>query len=398
MPLKTRIKTSLEWFQLPGAAKAMANADRKGAPSIDPGAKWAIEHGLGWLARAQDQSASRDGGVARHFSLIQGWSTSYPETTGYIVPTMIHNATDPIANARALRMLDWLVAIQFPDGGFQGGMIHETPCVPVTFNTGQILIGLAAGVVLHERFREPMIRAANWLVATQDADGAWRRHHSPFATHDDKSYYTHVAWGLLEADAIEPGRGYREAALANVDWAITRQSDKGWMADCCLDNPASPLTHTLGYALRGFIEAYIACRQPRHLAASIALADGLLSAVSENASPTSGILLGRLDANWRPASDWVCLTGASQIAHCWLKLHQIAPNEAYLRAALAANAFVRRCMSASSTPDTIGGVKGSFPVDGRYGRWQFLNWACKFTIDSNREEIATYAMQSALAA
>ena len=36
-------------------------------------------------------------------------------------------------------MLDWLVSIQMPSGAFQGGTIGESPVVPVTFNTGQIL-------------------------------------------------------------------------------------------------------------------------------------------------------------------------------------------------------------------------------------------------------------------
>ncbi len=398
MTIKTLLRTQLEWARLPALARIAAKTDRKGVPPHDPGPEWAIEHGLRWLGRAQDRSASHDGGVARHFSLIDGWSTSYPETTGYIVPTMIHDGSDPANNTRALRMLDWLVSIQFPEGGFQGGMVHQTPRVPVTFNTGQILMGLAAGVTLDERFREPMIHAADWLVASQDADGAWRKHHSPFATHDDKTYYTHVAWGLMDADAVEPGRGYLKAALANVDWAITRQAANGWMADCCLDQPTRPLTHTLGYTLRGFVEAYLAGRDPHHLSASIALADGLISALPKGTASNHGALPGRLDAHWRPASDWVCLTGASQIAHSWLLLHKITSNETYLRAALAANAFVRRCMTASTTPDTEGGVKGSFPVDGGYGRWQFLNWACKFTIDANRAEIAARAKTQALVA
>jgi len=28
-------------------------------------------------------------------------------------------------------------------------------------------------------------------------------------------------------------------------------------------------------------------------------------------------------------------------------------------------------------------VTGSFPVDGGYGTFQYLNWACKFSIDAN---------------
>ncbi|MCC6718135.1 MAG: hypothetical protein IT555_09630, partial [Acetobacteraceae bacterium] len=40
----------------------------------------------------------------------------------------------------------------------------------------------------------------------------------------------------------------------------------------------------------------------------------------------------------------------------------------------------------SGDPDQAGGVKGSFPVDGDYGRFEYLNWAAKFFIDSNLAE------------
>ena len=95
------------------------------------------------------QRPSADGGVARHYCLITGWGASYPETTGYIVPTIIREAQatgDTELLQRARRMLDWLVSIQMPGGGFRGGVTSDGPAVPVTFNTGQILLGLAAGV------------------------------------------------------------------------------------------------------------------------------------------------------------------------------------------------------------------------------------------------------------
>ena len=33
-------------------------------------------------------------------------------------------------------------------------------------------------------------------------------------------------------------------------------------------------------------------------------------------------------------------------------------------------------------PEVRGGVKGSFPIYGDYGAYQYLNWACKFLIDA----------------
>ena len=381
-------KTARHWLDrlaTPLRARKAQWIDRRGLPSTDPGPVRVIAEGLAWLRQAQDMSASHDGGVARHFSLIDGWSTSYPETTGYIVDTLLSVAEETSENAlveTARRMLDWLVSIQFPDGAFQGGMVDQVPCVPATFDTGQILIGLAAGTKIDGKYREPMRRAADWLVAHQDHDGAWRRHETPFAAPGDKVYETHVSIGLYRAAQLEPDRGYLEAANRQVDWALGRQKPNGWFADCCLTDTQNPLTHTLGYALRGVVEAYLYNREEKYLAAACRTADGLLSAFDRN-----GRLAGRLNDRWQPAANWVCLTGTSQIAESLLLLAGPARREDYLRTAIKANSFVRRTVDVGGTRDIRGAVKGSFPIDGWYGRWQFLNWACKFTIDANRAEL-----------
>lgn len=383
--LKQIAKHWLEQVRLPAAARAAQRRDAAGLPVVDPGPVRVIVEGIAWLGRAQDNSRTHDGGVARNYSLIEGWAASYPETTGYIVPTMLRYGEehdDATAVARGRRMLDWLVSIQLPEGGFQGGTVDHLPRVPVTFNTGQILLGLAAGAGRDRRYLEPMRRAADWLVATQDSDGAWRNHPSPFAEPGEKAYETHVAWGLMEADASDPGRGYLAAALRQVDWAISHQAPNGWFPDCCLSDPRRPLTHTLGYALRGVVEAYLVSRDERYLRAAVRTADGLRSALGAD-----GRLPGRLDAQWRAGADWVCLTGTSQIAHCWLLLYRAIGRDGYLHAARRANAWVRRTVAMSGLPEGRGAVAGSFPVGGEYGRWQYLNWACKFTIDANREEM-----------
>jgi hypothetical protein len=59
-----------------------------------------------------------------------------------------------------------------------------------------------------------------------------------------------------------------------------------------------------------------------------------------------------------------------------------------LSAARKGNAFVRRTVRIDGPPDIRGGVKGSFPVDGDYGRFEYLNWAAKFTVDANIKELA----------
>ena len=319
--------------------------------------------------------------MARHYSLVTGWGPSYPETTGYIAPTMLaaadrYGATE--LEARGRRMLDWLVGIQLAGGGYQGGTVDQTPVVPVTFNTGQILIGLADGA---RRYGDPyltaMRRAADWLVETQDRDGAWRAHPTPFAESGDKAYETHVSWGLVEASRVISGRGYLEAAHRNALWALGRQRANGWVADCCLADPARPLTHTLGYFLRGLIEIGIAAEDNDLMAGAQLTASALLPTISDD-----GAIPGRLADNWQPAANWCCLTGNVQIATCWLLLGKRNGSAAMIAAGRQANRFVRRTVAVTGPDGVRGGVKGSFPVDGDYGQFQFLNWAAKFLIDS----------------
>ena len=379
------VRAKRAWAALPEAARSEARRDRQTGLSEDPGREWAVAKATEWLLSAQEKSASRDGGIARHYSLVDGWSPSYPETTGYIAPTLIGEAirrNDTEIEVAARRALDWLLSIQMENGAFQGGIIGAHPVLPVTFNTGQILIGLAQGAARYgEPYRTSMRRAADWLVRTQDQDGAWRSHPTPFAQRGEKTYETHVSWGLLEAARVDPDRGYSESALRQVRWAVGHQMQNGWFELCCLDQPHAPLTHTIGYAFRGVIEAYRFSGDRDLLVAAQRTGDGVLGALRSD-----GFIPGRLDAEWNGTVDWACLTGIVQIAACWLLLWKETQDHRYLSAAQSANRYVRCTLRSDVDAERLGGVKGSFPIDGSYGRFEYLAWAPKFLIDSLRIE------------
>src|SRR5690625_4519330 len=99
---------------------------------------------MDWLCRAQD--ATPDGGVARMYHIKTGWGASYPETTGYIIPTFLEYArlTENRSYVeRALRMADWEIEVQMPSGAVQGGTVADPPS-PAIFNTGQVIFGWLA--------------------------------------------------------------------------------------------------------------------------------------------------------------------------------------------------------------------------------------------------------------
>jgi hypothetical protein len=386
LPGVQSLRKRLAHLRLPQQAHAEHQEDLRGLPASDPGIEQAIDAGVRWLSLAQDRSATKDGGVARHYSLVTGWDASHPETTAHIVPTMLAysrlRGSDP-ARDRAKRMLDWLVSVQMPCGGFQGGSAGTAPAVSATFNTGQVLIGLASGAYEFGKYREAMRRAADWLVETQDADGCWRKHPAPSATAGETTSEAHVAWGLLEAARIEPDKPYAEAALSNIRWALGRQRDNGWPDPGFLADSSRPLSHTLGCALRGTIEAYRFSKDRAFLEAAQRTADGLMQAFQKD-----GFLAGRLRSDWSPAAKWSCLTGTVQIAHCWLMLYRYTHQTRYRDAGFMANRYVRRTMKASGATETLGGIKGSFPVSGDYGEYQYLSWATKFFVDANMIELA----------
>jgi hypothetical protein len=168
-----------------------------------------------------------------------------------------------------------------------------------------------------------------------------------------------------------------------VRWSLKCLRPNGWIEKCCLEKKSEPLTHTLGYALRGILEAFVATKNSEFLAAAVRTAGGLLKAMR----PSDGFIPGRIDENWQGTVSWSCLTGTAQISFCWMMLYEILGKEEYLAAARLANKFVRRTIKYDGDPDIMGGVKGSQPINGKYGTYEYLNWACKFVIDANLMEL-----------
>ncbi|MBL9177486.1 MAG: terpene cyclase/mutase family protein [Verrucomicrobiaceae bacterium] len=387
-PLKNLVLKGLDLSRWTAAAWLECARDLFYGPKDDPGSQAVIDAGLRWLCLAQDHTASKDRGIARHFSLLTGWANSYPETTGYAIPTLLAQSrrrNEAALSDRAKHALDWLLSIQFENGAFQGGTVGVTPVHPVTFDTGQILMGLAAGAVeFGEPYTTAMRRAADWLVSVQSKNGAWDVLNPHLTTHLDtaRTFETHVAWGLLEAARAGKNHTWSEAGLANIRWALMHQQPNGWFAHCCLTDSLRPLTHTIAYALRGVIEGYRFSHDPALLEAALRTAGAM-----EKALQADGFLPGRFNQDWSPAVNWACLTGTAQTAICWLMLHEEKPDSTFLNAARIANRYVRRTISLDGPPETLGAVKGSFPIWGRYGRFEYLNWACKFMIDANTLEI-----------
>lgn len=337
-----------------------------------------------WLLRAQQ--ATPDDGVAHSYDIrAKKWLASYPETTGYVIPTLYEYAKHynaPQYAEAATRMALWESAIQLPDGGVRAGTMDADVVAPTIFNTGQVLFGWAKAwqETGDERFKSSLIRAADWLVAAQDTDGAWRRFPSPFTSSKLNSYNTRSAFGLVRAYQAIGDSQYLDAAVANATWAVSRAKNNDWLPDNCLSANAdlTALTHTIAYSIRGLLEIGVASGQQMLIDHAMRMAKAVQKQQRED-----GALPAYYTPEWTTSVNWTCVTGNSQMAINWLRLAQINDDKSFIDSAKRANRFNMSVQDlTTSNLNILGAMKGSHPVNGGYMTYRYPNWATKFFMDA----------------
>ena len=103
-----------------------------------------LEGAYHWITTAHD--AAGDGGVAGWYHLVRGWSASYPETTGYLIPTLFAYAKHVRSPMRHREPGGWRTG-RSPCSSLlarcEVGLVSDAPA-PAVFNTGQVLFGWLA--------------------------------------------------------------------------------------------------------------------------------------------------------------------------------------------------------------------------------------------------------------
>ena len=336
-----------------------------------------------WLEAAQD--AMSDGGVSGRYGLEAGWSSSYPETTGYIVPTFLALASEfenKQFEDRARRAIDFLLGLQLADGAFPGLEVAQNTTNPSTFNTAQIIHGLIAwhSATGDNRSLEAAVRAGDWLLSVQDDDGAWRKFFYNSAT---TTYSAHLTCWLADLGKCTGEDRFLKASERHLDWILPHQDSKtGWIDRAGFDSEQhqsrTATTHAIAYTLWGILHtSHILERDD-----GIEIARKAARAVARRLE-LSKWLPGILDAQWKASSNFACLTGNAQMALIWFRLHEMDRDEVLLNAALRAIDLVKEAQPMdSSNPGIRGGVPGSDPVWGEYLYMAIPNWAAKYFVDA----------------
>ncbi len=360
------------------AARALVMAHLKPVREVELDQRAALREAVGYLLRAQQHGTDKGMGS---YHLTNGWGASYPETTGYAIPTLIAAAgmlTWKEADKAAVEAAEWLLKIQHADGGWQGGRVGEGR-PSIVFNTAQVMRGMLAvhSYTRRTEFLDAALRAGHWIVSVQDTDGAWRGSNFMGAA---RVYDTYVDAPLLRLHAFTGEAVLYRAAMRNLAWVLQQQRANGWFsnADNTIRHNDRPITHTIAYTLDGLLECSRITGDDRYAKAALPAAAALV-----NDYLTTGRIHGRYDAQWR-GSEYPIMTGCAQLAIVWAHVAKLTGENRYPEAASRMIRFLGAVQQRSAVGPAAsrGALTGSFPLWGRYEKFAFPNWGTKYFADA----------------
>lgn len=335
-----------------------------------------LRRAAAWLLAAQ--RATGGGGYAHSYHLATGWKPPYPETTGYIVPSLRRLSDklgDTVLGASVAAAHRWLTTIQEPEGNFR----DLAGCAQV-FDTGQILIGLN-DVVEHgpaSSSRVALIRAATWLTSVQEHDGSFVAFAYGGRPH---AYYARVGAALLTAGRVADDEHFRQAGLKNLDWTLKQQEPNGFFRNLSFANEP-PFLHTMMYVIEGLLDGYAETGYERFLASARHFADRL----REMAAARDGLLRSQYRVDYGVANPERCLTGLAQWSAIAFRFARLLDDSRWRTEGRKSLDFVKQKQIVCADPALNGGIFGSAPIHGRYMRFAIPNWGVKFFIDALLEQ------------
>lgn len=331
---------------------------------------------LQWLERSIQATDYQ--GSAAYYHLWRGWSTAYPETTGYIIETLFDYAVYFNQNQYknlAISCADWLCGIQNTNGSFPGGVgIYGNP---VVFDTGQILFGLTRAFreTQDVKYRIALEKAVRWLLKILEADGSWGQF--AYINSYVPAYYTRVVWAVLEANQVLNIPAVEEKMRLALDFYLAKITPENSVRDWGFGRGESAYTHTITYTIRGFLESGRLLQDENLIQTATKIVDKIIILYELN-----GKLAGRYDEHWRGDYNFVCVTGNAQISLVLSRLYQLTNHTIYLDYAM--KIFQRTLSHQYLIPSQglYGAIPGSAPLWGVYQRFKFPNWAAKFYLDA----------------
>ena len=307
-------------------------------------------------------------GVPHSFNLLRGWEKPYPETSGYIVGTLVQGSSvfsDYSLSRFAKRIATWLITIQSKEGYYS-----DLRGEPQIFDTGQIIIGLChiycSGL---SDTCDAINKGSLWLLRNQNDDGSFTK----FSYHKKAhTYYSRVGAALIFAGLTLNNKTFIEAGIKNLDWVVNRQAKNGWIDLMSFDGE-DPYSHNIMYTAEGLLAGYLMVKDDRYLTAVLNLLTPIADCFKKRQS-----LPARFDANFVVTDKSVCVTGLAQ----WCCLCQRLEGFDFKKMGDTALETLKSYQLISANRFLNGALPGSVPFQSDYMRFALPNWGEKFFLDA----------------
>lgn len=258
---------------------------------------------------------------------------SYPEVTGYFIPTLYNWGEPELAGTFA----KWLVYIQLPDGSFPA--LDGTP---YTFDTGQVMRGLCAAMKDVGGAEAALKRACDYVLSQVGPEGQLKTPSTKlWGNIANDLIHVYVIPPLKDAGNLLGKPEYLEASDRILGYYKKRE-------DLLLFDR---LSHFHAYAIEALCEL-----------GELDLADKGMTEV-EKCQRQDGSVPAY------PGVKWACATGIAQYAVIWYKLGKKKQADRAMK-------FLERIQNKS------GGFFGSYGPGAGYFPVAEISWAVKFFLDA----------------
>jgi len=331
----------------------------------------ALQSNLRWIAKSFEVNGLKGSSGKR--TVYGRWGAPYPETTGYLIPTLLEcSSYNEGLRDIALAQLSFIKSIQNEDGSFYQAVDNKAPII---FDTSQIVIGLIAlcpEVLKFEDISDVTKQAVVWMQEQLTAEGLFLEYN--YVDNYNPAYYARIAWAMSQGEAIFYSKITKKTRTLILRIADLQNEDL--MFDYAGFFPEEmPFTHTIAYTLRGLWECALYINDKK-----------LMHKVTDSLDHLSKTLLskgkaaGRYDTHWQGDYSFICSAGNAQLALLYLRVYERLQNKKFLQVVpllLKPLLAGQRRLSLNK-----GAVPSSLPIWGPYQKWSFTNWTQKFYADA----------------
>ncbi|MEP7196634.1 MAG: hypothetical protein ABI851_08945 [Saprospiraceae bacterium] len=334
----------------------------------------AERNALLWLVESHKRSCEKGFAHSRINFLPSkiAWRKAYPETSGYLIENFLKFNTGIIKEDQeiGLKTANWLTNIQSKDGFYYSGVENK---IPSTFNTAQIIFGLLEAYQFTKNtvYFFALEKAKKWLLDSISDEGVVIR--GLYKPNYFASYYTRALWPLL---LISDDR--EKKFIGKAVNSLWKNKNKYKSFDRLGFNESDYcLTHTIAYAIEGFIECSILVCNKEMLDEC----DEILEYIADMIINTKR-LDGIYNSRWETISTMKCLTGQAQFASLFAKAHLRTRSAKFEKVSVDLLKELVSWQIKSNNSEHHGAFPASLPTYSRYFPFQYINWTNKFFLDA----------------